>query len=41
MAQFCMLTGQTPEVYLSLTVREHNAFVDVANKRVGRRKRRK
>ena len=41
MAQFCMLTGQAPEVYLSLTVREHNAFVDVANKRVGRRKRRK
>lgn len=34
-----MLTGQPPDVYYALTVRERNAFVGVANKRAKRRKK--
>lgn len=33
-----MLTGQPPKVFYELTVRERNAFVMVANRRVRKRK---
>jgi hypothetical protein len=33
MAQFCIATGQTPEVYRSLTLQEYRAFIEAFEER--------